>query len=221
MLYKVGPANHPVSGAVHMTKKPNEMQRRTVLQSAVGLAVAQMGINSANAADGSRTASAAETTSKTSNPPAGKAGDFNFLAGNWQISHRRLKSADSKDWDIFDGEATCWTVLGGVGSIEELRIPARKFAGIGIRLLDVEKLVWSDYWVNGRSGVLTTPGLTGGFSNGVGTFVADDVDGEQPIKVRGVWDRITPNSCRWHQAVSRDGGKSWESNWYMDWVRSS
>jgi hypothetical protein len=53
----------------------------------------------------------------------------------------------------------------------------------------------------------------------VGTFIADDADDGQPIKVRGVWDRITPTSCRWHQAVSRDGGKVWEENWFMDWVR--
>jgi hypothetical protein len=97
--------------------------------------------------------------------------------------------------------------------------PERKFSGMGLRLLDVESKVWSDFWVNARSGVLTTPGATGSFENGVGTFLADDVDGDRPIKVRGVWDRITPTSCRWHQAISRDGGKTWEGNWFMDWAR--
>jgi hypothetical protein len=73
-----------------------------------------------------------------------------------------------------------------VGSIEELRIPARKFSGIGLRLLDVEKRLWNGFWVNSKSGVLTTPGQTGVFENGVGTFTADDMDGDKPIKVRGV-----------------------------------
>ena len=59
-------------------------------------------------------------------PSAGAAGDFNFLAGEWRIRHRRLK-ADAT-WDEFDGEATCWTILGGTGSLEELRIPARDFS---------------------------------------------------------------------------------------------
>ena len=36
---------------------------------------------------------------------------------------------------------------------------------------------------------------------------------------RGVWDRITPTSCRWHQSTSKDGGKTWDYNWYMDWTR--
>jgi hypothetical protein len=152
--------------------------------------------------------------------PRGKPGEFDFLAGNWTIAHRRLKTPGTQDWDEFPGEATCWTILGGVGSVEELRIPARNFAGMGLRLLDVAGQVWWDYWVNAKSGVLTPPGMPGGFADGAGTFIADDKDGDQPIKVRGVWDRITRGSCRWHQAVSRDGGATWQPNWFMDWTRA-
>jgi hypothetical protein len=88
-----------------------------------------------------------------------------------------------------------------------------------LRLLDVQQQLWSDFWVNARSGVLTAPGMPGSFEDGAGIFIADDMDGDRPIKVRGVWDRITPNSCRWHQAISRDDGKTWQENWFMDWVR--
>jgi len=183
-----------------------EQQRRSLLQSVAGLAVAGL------AGDAARAAPAPA--------PAGQPGDFDFLAGNWKISHRRLKKAGSDDWDLFKGEATCWTLLGGAGSVEELRIPERGFSGIGLRLLDVERRVWNDYWVNGRSGVLGTPGLAGGFERGVGTFLAEDRDGDKPILVRGVWDRITPTSCRWHQASSTDGGKTWAADWFMDWVRA-
>ena len=151
--------------------------------------------------------------------PRGRAGEFDFLAGSWQIQHRQLQK-DGKTWDEFPGEATCWTVLGGVGSIEELRIPARNFAGLGIRLLDLENELWNDFWVNARSGVLGAAGLTGGFENGVGTFTAEETEGGKTIIARGVWDRITPTGCRWHQAVSHDGGKTWEPNWFMTWTRS-
>lgn len=153
---------------------------------------------------------------KTADP--GKPGDFDFLQGNWKIRHKRLLKPG--EWDDFEGEATCWSILGGVASIEELRIPARDFAGMGLRLLDVPAQVWRDHWVNAKSGVLTPPGMPGGFSDGAGTFIADDRDGDQPIKVRGIWDRITPASCRWHQAISRDGGASWQPNWFMDWTRA-
>lgn len=152
--------------------------------------------------------------------PHAKPGDFDFLHGNWKIKHRRRKAKGTEDWDEFEGEATCWTILAGVGSVEELRIPSRNFAGMGLRLLDVEKKIWNDFWVNAKSGVLTTPGQTGHFENGVGTFTADDMDGDKPIKVKGIWDKITPTSCRWYQSVSWDNGQTWEVNWWMDWTRA-
>ena len=192
-----------------MTEGPKSIDRRAVITSAAaaGLVATLAGL------DTPAVAAAAQ-------PTQGKAGDFNFLAGEWKIRHRKVKTPGKDDWEEFDGEATCWTILGGVGSVEELRIPQRNFSGMGLRLLDVEKRIWSDFWVNSRSGVLTTPGTTGAFVNGVGTFIADDVDGDHPIKVRGVWDRITPRSCRWHQGLSRDGGKTWQEDWFMDWMRA-
>jgi hypothetical protein len=197
-----------------MSHAPTDDSRRTLLKTAAaGLAVCVTGAGTAFAATADADAPAEATY--------GKPGDFDFLVGEWKIQHRRLKTMGSDDWDVFEGEATCWTILGGVGSVEELRIPARNFSGMGLRLLDVEKRLWSDFWVNAKSGVLTTPGTTGVFVDGAGSFVADDVDGEKPIKVRGVWDRITPTSCRWHQALSYDDGKTWQGQWFMDWTRVS
>jgi hypothetical protein len=144
---------------------------------------------------------------------SGQPGDFDFLSGEWRIRNRFF---EHDTWIEFPGEATVVGLLGGIASIEELRIPARDFAGIGIRLLDVSTGVWSDHWVNAKSGVLTIPGQTGGFDNGVGTFVSHERD---DVTYRGVWDRITATSCRWHQGHSNDGGVSWTDSWFMDWTR--
>lgn len=151
-------------------------------------------------------------------PTPGKPGDFNFLSGEWRIRHAQRRQGAPR-WDFFEGEATCWSILGGVGSIEELRIPARDFSGMGLRLLDVEKRVWSDHWVNAKSGLVYTPGQTGSFENGAGIFFSEDVDNGTPIIAAGIWDKITDKGCRWRQAVSRDGGKTWDQNWIMDWRR--
>lgn len=190
-----------------MKNKPDTIRRRKMLQYAAGVAIspALLSPDPAHAA---------------APPRPGRPGEFDFLAGRWNISHRRLKNARTDEWDTFPGEATCWTILGGVGSVEELRIPARDFSGMGLRLLDLEKHVWSDFWVNGKSGVLTAPGVTGSFENGVGTFISEETENGKTILARGVWDRITGSSCRWHQATSADGGKTWEPNWFMDWVRA-
>ncbi|MBS1965217.1 MAG: hypothetical protein JST60_05280 [Chloroflexi bacterium SZAS-1] len=68
--------------------------------------------------------------------------------------------------------------------------------------------------------MLTTPGTSGVFIDGTGTFEADEVEDGVPMKVRGIWDQITPTSCRWRQAISRDGGLTWQETWVMDWTRT-
>jgi hypothetical protein len=152
-------------------------------------------------------------------PTPGKPGDFDFLAGEWRIRHFRRAAAGG--WDRFEGEATCWTILGGICSVEELRIPARGFSGMGLRLLDVEKRAWSDHWVNAKSGVVGVPGQPGSFENGVGIFWSDYEEGGKPMRSVGLWDRITPTSCRWRQVFTGDGGKTWTHDWIMHWQRKT
>jgi hypothetical protein len=149
----------------------------------------------------------------------GKPGDFNFLTGEWKIQNRRLKAPDSQDWDEFEGEATVWGFLEGIGSLEELRIPARKFSGMGLRLLDIDQGIWNDYWVNSKAPVLSVPGLQGQFEKGVGTFSASEEADGSTLIVRGVWDQIEKDSCRWYQTASKDNGKTWQDNWVMRWSR--
>ncbi|MFO1329554.1 MAG: hypothetical protein U1F56_19500 [Rubrivivax sp.] len=181
-----------------------DIGRRSMLQLAAGLAAA------APAAAGPTPAGPA---------PTGKAGDFDFLAGEWRIANERLKDGT---WDRFEGEATVHRILGGIGSVEELRIPARQFSGMGLRLLDVDKRLWADHWVNARSGVLGDP-TWGSFVDGAGHWDSvddsDRSDGHAAIW-RGTWDRITPTGCRWSQSVSRDGGRSWQAVWVMQWRRA-
>ena len=178
--------------------------RRTVLQAAAGLALAEAALTTAPAAAA---------------PIApGKPGEFDFLSGDWRIHHRRQKAPGQ--WDEFEGEATCWSILGGVASIEELRIPARNFSGMGMRILDRKGLRWGDYWMNSQSGVVAGEPTWGGFVNGDAVFIGDDEDGGKPIQVRGLWDGIKPGFHRWSQAVSRDAGKTWDTNWWMEWRRA-
>lgn len=187
-----------------MTNDASNLQRKTLLKAVAEMAaLGQFGLNSAHAAVVKPSAT-------------GAVGDFDFLSGNWKIKHRQLK--DGK-WDLFEGEASVFGILGGVASVEELRIPARNFSGMGLRLLDVERKLWADYWVNAKGGILSPAPSWGSFTNGVGTWDAEDLDGDKPIIVRGVWDQIRPDSCRWYQAVSRDDGKTWEENWMMSWLR--
>ena len=149
-------------------------------------------------------------------PPPGRPGDFDFLTGEWRIRNRSLVNGE---WLEYPGEATVYRILAGGGSVEDLRIPSRSFAGMGLRLLDVEKQVWSDHWVNARSGVVATPGETGGFVDGVGMFSSTYEENGRVTIAAGIWEAITPRSCRWRQVVSDDGGGTWRHTWIMRWSR--
>jgi hypothetical protein len=188
-----------------MSNAPEDSQRRTLLKTAMAGLAAGVVAPSLLAAE-------------TKAAPLGKPGDFDFLTGEWRIHNRYLEKGA---WIEFPGEATVVGILHGVVSVEELRIPARGFAGMGLRALDVEKKVWVDHWVNAKSGVVPVPGQTGVFVDGVGTFTNQEKEGDTLVLCRGIWDRITPSSCRWTQSISRDGGKTWVDNWYMDWTRVS
>lgn len=194
------------------------LQRRELLLSLAGLSITP--VNFAEALmpsdDQNTTKNHASNLIQAQQNP-GKPGDFDFLQGEWKIAHQRPKANSPGEWDHFEGEATCWSILGGIASIEELRIPARNFSGMGLRLLDSEKKLWSDFWVNAKSGVLLSPGVSGGFRNGVGTFISSEEVEGKTVLFRGMWDQITARSCRWQQASSKDGGLSWETDWIMDW----
>ena len=51
------------------------------------------------------------------------------------------------------------------------------------------------------------------FKNGRGGFFDQESFNGRTILVRNVWSDITADSCRFEQAFSEDGGKSWEMNW--------
>jgi hypothetical protein len=166
-------------------------------------------------------AKAHETTEgRPANVPEGRPGEFDFLSGEWRIHHRWRSGPESQEWLEFDGEATVVGILGGICSVEELRIPVRNFYGMGLRLLDQTNKVWNDHWVNKQSGVVTAPGQLGGFADGVGTWTSTwEQDGRAMIS-EGIWDRITPTSTRWRQRVTADGGATWEETWIMHWRRA-
>ena len=57
--------------------------------------------------------------------------------------------------------------------------------------------------------------------DGVGTFTAVDTSGDRPVHVRFLWLKTDTPTPRWEQAMSIDGGETWETNWTMDFERAS
>jgi hypothetical protein len=76
-----------------------------------------------------------------------------------------------------------------------------------------------DAWI--EFGGTLDPPVKGHFENGIGTFYSDYIADGKAMRVRFVWSRISANSARWEQANSSDEGKTWASNWTMEFERTA
>lgn len=166
----------------------------------------------------------AKAVSAAGSPPADGRGDFDFLAGRWAVTHRRLRRrlAGDADWEVFGGAAESRPIIGGLGNIDDniLELPAGTYRAATVRLFEPRAGTWSIWWVDSRAMRLEPP-VRGGFGNGIGTFTGDDRLAGRPIRVRFIWSEITATSARWEQAFSADGGAAWETNWIMEFRRTA
>ncbi|MFF2074747.1 hypothetical protein ACFVXG_08315 [Kitasatospora sp. NPDC058162] len=151
--------------------------------------------------------------------------DFDFLHGTWSVANRRLTAPLSGDgdgdagWEEFPGEAVIRPLFGGAGNIDEIVFPTLDRRGATLRLYDREARQWSIFWSDSRTGRLDPP-VTGGFTGDRGDFHGEDSYGGRPIRVHFTWHRLGPDTARWEQEFSADGGRSWELNWTMDLTRT-
>ena len=148
--------------------------------------------------------------------------DFDFLFGTWRVHHRKLKQrlAGETDWIEFEGDVKCWPVLGGLGNVDDnlLDDPSGAYRAMSLRCYDLQAGQWSIRWVDARTMRLEPP-VHGQFEGGIGIFQGEDTFAGKPILVRFRWSDITPDSARWEQAFSDDGGANWEPNWVMIFKR--
>ena len=147
---------------------------------------------------------------------------FAFQTGNWRVRHRKLRHrlANSDDWYEFDGTCSAWELLGGAGNVDDHWIgdPVDPYAAATLRRLEPDGR-WSIWWIDSRRSGLDAP-MKGAFEDDVGIFFGTDEFNGRPIEVRFIWSLASPDKARWEQAFSVDSGKSWETNWMMDFLRA-
>jgi hypothetical protein len=142
--------------------------------------------------------------------------DFDFEIGTWKTHlKRRLRPlTGSNTWVEYEGTSVVRKVLNGKANLVELTAdgPAGHFEGLSLRLYNPPARQWSLNFANVNDGMLTSAAI-GEFKNGRGEFYNQDALNGRSILVRFVISDITPNSCRFEQSFSDDGGKNWEVNW--------
>jgi hypothetical protein len=142
--------------------------------------------------------------------------DFDFEIGTWKTHLRRLLHplTGSKTWVEYEGRSVVHKVWNGRANLVELTADgsAGHFEGLNLRLYNPESHQWSLNFANSKSGIMGQPTI-GEFKDGRGEFFDQETLNGRAILVRFVISGITPDSCRFEQAFSDDGGKTWEVNW--------
>jgi hypothetical protein len=148
--------------------------------------------------------------------------DFDFIIGDWRVKHQRLNArlANCDDWTEFEGLSSTTKILGGFGNLEDniLNFPEGAVRAVAMRSYCQKSGTWSIWWLDGRNPTQLDTPVVGKFSNYIGLFFADDILNGQAIKVRFTWSAIPGDTPRWEQAFSGDAGKTWETNWKMEFV---
>lgn len=140
--------------------------------------------------------------------------DFDFNLGTWKTHIRRLTHPLSGDKESIElnGTVTVRPVWGGRAMLEEIETdgPRGHWQGATLFLYNPGARQWSQTFFDSAK---PTPGssLVGGFANRRGELYAQDTLGGRTVLVRGTWSDITPDSHRYEEAYSDDGGRNWET----------
>ncbi len=147
--------------------------------------------------------------------PSGQ-NDFDFEMGVWRTHLKRLLRplTGSTAWVEYEGTTVVRKVWDGRANLVELDVkgPTGRIEALSLRLYNPETRQWSLNFSNRASGSMGIPAI-GEFRDGRGEFYNQETLNGRAILVRFVISDITARSCRFEQAYSDDGGKTWEVNW--------
>ncbi|MGH8318263.1 MAG: hypothetical protein ACREUL_09835 [Steroidobacteraceae bacterium] len=161
------------------------------------------------------------TTSASPSPTQGTqhdgSHDFDWDIGAWKTHQRRRLHplTGSNQWVDYNGTDVVRNLWEGANTgMIEADGPAGHLEIFTIRLYNPDSHQWSVSFTNPASGVMSHA-LTGEFKNGRAEFYDQEPYKGREILVRFSISDISVNSCRFEQAFSGNGGKTWETNFIV------
>src|SRR6266487_3067646 len=136
--------------------------------------------------------------------------------GKWHTHLWRLEHplSHSNSWVEYWGTTEVRKVWNGRANLVELDVkgPAGHIEALSLRLYNPQSHQWGLNFASSAAGSVSPPTI-GAFKDGRGEFYDQETFNGRAILVRFVISDIKPDSCRFEQAFSEDGGKTWEVNW--------
>lgn len=138
--------------------------------------------------------------------------DFDFNIGVWRTHIERIVDpyASGSPSVELNGTVTVRKVWGGKAQLEEIEAdgPKGHWEGLTLFLYNPDAHQWTQSFANSKVGILTSN--IGAFRDGRVVLVGQDNTVEaKTILVKAVWSDITPESHKYEESYSRDGGTTW------------
>ena len=137
------------------------------------------------------------------------------------MRNRRRRSAQGlRRLPSFEAAVTARPLAGVLGNEDEFRTDHDGgFVGMSFRFFDPETKTWSIYWAAAGDLLQARPTRPRLLRGDIGRFEGEDTLAGKPILMRFDWSRVKTSSPLWEQSFSGDDGKSWETNWVMEFER--
>jgi hypothetical protein len=155
---------------------------------------------------------AAQTPPPPAKPcSAPEARQFDFWLGSWTA---RFADASGKR---VSGGNTVSTVYDGCVIVEQFDgAPGSPLKGMSHSVYDANAKRWKQTWVDNGGGYLD---FTGGWESDRMILTREAERNGQRFQQRMVWFDITKDAFNWHWERSDDGGKTWKTNWRIEYQR--
>ncbi|MBT8398546.1 MAG: hypothetical protein HKO65_05000 [Gemmatimonadetes bacterium] len=147
---------------------------------------------------------------------------FDFWMGEWDVLNRNRPAEDVRWYDTGTATARVYPVVAGCGLVEHWRGNAygEFVVGFSLRAFNPQRGQWDLILLWPNSGQPRFGELYGGFRHSRGEFFSQNIteSGDTAI-TRFTFSDITPNTLRWQDGISTDGGRTWDSSWIMEFSR--
>ena len=155
-------------------------------------------------------------------PCQGEARSFDFWIGEWDVLNRNRPPEEPNWYDTGIATDRVYTVAAGCGLVEHRRGNAggEFLVGFSLRSFNPQTGQWDLILLWPNAGVPHFGELRSGFRHSRGEFYSGSVSAQGDTAIsRLTFSDVTPNTLRWQNGTSSDGGRSWSSNWIMEFNR--
>lgn len=142
------------------------------------------------------------------------ADQFDFWVGTWELTGRSRTTPGKDVWTDTRAKNVITKTL--KSRVIEENFSMTGFSGQSWSVYNPTSKQWQQTWVDDSGSYLL---LVGGYA--AGKMILTQTNTPPGVKMRMVFSNIKKDSFKWDWQSSRDAGKTWETQWELNYKRAS